>query len=473
MDDLLTLEKRVREIYESILYPLGEQVGFEFAKGWKNSPGSPTVLFLGNHSSGKSSFINYLLGIELQKSGLAPTDDGFTIITYGEKADEFDGQTVVTHRHLAFSELQKLGPAFLARLRLKTYPHDLLRAVTLIDSPGMIDAAGKAHSRGYDFASAVRHFSEQADLILFFFDPDKPGTTGETVSIFTETLVGLEYKLLIILNKVDLFSTIRDFARTYGTLCWNLSKTVRTKDMPHIFNTYIPGRTQLTRADGSIPLSDFDDSRAEVVQEIQRAPTRRSDNLISDLYQDAGKLAMHSRVFEAVARQYRNMRRRWIGIIGLELLLTVLAVWLFWSSQPAYVPWVILLTGLLLAVGLGIAARYALNGFRERAADSEFLDPIFQSVYHRDLAFQDRADLRAVWETIRNTLAIALRVIGPERPSPYALRRQLRRLDKTIEQDVLPLRRDVAQYHRQRHDLSTASDRPSTDRGANPNDGRG
>ena len=117
-----------------------------------------------------------------------------------------------------------LGPEFLAKLQYKTYPAEILRHLTLIDSPGMIDSASGSQLRGYDFRECVRRFAESADLILFFFDPDKPGTTGEAISIFTEQLVGLEHKLLIVLNKVDLFDHIRDFARMYGTLCWNLSK---------------------------------------------------------------------------------------------------------------------------------------------------------------------------------------------------------------------------------------------------------
>eukprot|EP01040_Poterioochromonas_malhamensis_P024552 gene24552-30400_t len=44
----------------------------------------PFVLLLGNHSSGKSSFINYILNRKVQQTGVAPTDDCFTIICPGE-----------------------------------------------------------------------------------------------------------------------------------------------------------------------------------------------------------------------------------------------------------------------------------------------------------------------------------------------------------------------------------------------------
>lgn len=67
-------------------------------------------------------------------------------------------------------------------------------------------------------------FAERADVILLFFDNEKPGTTGETMSILTNALRGMDNKLFIILNKVDQFDKIHDFARVYGSLCWNLSK---------------------------------------------------------------------------------------------------------------------------------------------------------------------------------------------------------------------------------------------------------
>jgi len=69
---------------------------------------------------------------------------------------------------------------------------------------------------------------------------DKPGTTGETLSILTTALVGLDHKLYIILNKADQFEKIHDFARAYGSLCWNLSKVIPRKDLPRIHTMCVP-----------------------------------------------------------------------------------------------------------------------------------------------------------------------------------------------------------------------------------------
>jgi hypothetical protein len=57
------------------------------------------------------------------------------------------------------------------------------------------------------------------------------GTTGESLRVFTEALGGVDHKLLLVMNKIDTLKTTVDLARTFGTLCWNLSKVITTKDM--------------------------------------------------------------------------------------------------------------------------------------------------------------------------------------------------------------------------------------------------
>jgi hypothetical protein len=58
----------------------------------------PAVLLVGNHSSGKSSFINHVLGRQIQKAGVAPTDDAFTIIAPGPEDRDQDGPALYVSR---------------------------------------------------------------------------------------------------------------------------------------------------------------------------------------------------------------------------------------------------------------------------------------------------------------------------------------------------------------------------------------
>ncbi len=51
--------------------------------------------WIGNHSSGKSSFINYVLQRKIQVTGVAPTDDCFTIIVPGPADVDRDGPAFV------------------------------------------------------------------------------------------------------------------------------------------------------------------------------------------------------------------------------------------------------------------------------------------------------------------------------------------------------------------------------------------
>lgn len=55
----------------------------------------PFVFLLGNHSSGKSSFINYVLKRKVQVAGVAPTDDNFTIIAPGRSDQDRDGPALI------------------------------------------------------------------------------------------------------------------------------------------------------------------------------------------------------------------------------------------------------------------------------------------------------------------------------------------------------------------------------------------
>ncbi len=441
------LEDRAAEFHERLLQPLAERLMFEASRPFRAAHGTPVILFLGNHSSGKSSFINYLLGQPVQATGLAPTDDGFTILMEGAQQATADGPTVASHPRLPLGDLSHLGPAFVSKLRLKTLVHDLLRSVTLVDSPGMIDAVGAANTRGYDFPAAVRLFAERADLILFFFDPDKPGTTAESVFVLTQTLAGLGYKLLLVLNKVDQFASFRDFARTYGTLCWNLAKAIPTKDIPHIATCYVPlvGKPALART-GGLPLADFDASRAEILAEIRRTPGRRADNIVTDLLQRARELRVHARVCQALSVDYRRLRLQWLGALALTTLLGGVAVWLA-LPQPA---WTTRLLVMVIAAGAVGAAwglgRWQAQRFARRSLDLAVLDQAFQRACERELSLQNRADLLADWAAVRERTARAVRLVGPSRlGGGFGLGRHVARLERALEQDIPALRRDFGE----------------------------
>jgi|GEM_PF-308057 len=424
-----------RDTYEGFLDPLGKRFAFQRAPTAGEHRGDPMVLILGNHSSGKSTFINYMLEDEIQRTGLAPIDDGFTILSYGSD-DEKDGPALVTNPELPFSDLERFGPKLISHLRLKTRGKEFLRDLAIVDTPGMIDAADAHLGRGYDFVNAVRWFVERADVVLVFFDPDKPGTTGETLKVFTSALLDIDHKLLIVLNKMDQFRTLRDFARAYGALCWNLSKVIPRKDLPMIYTTYVPVEGA---SEPALPLADFADARQEVVTEIRRAPARRVDNILTRLHEHSRRLRMEAKVCSAATRKVRSVRRQFLTLCAAAVLIGVAGAALTHQlGAEWYVHLFMILGGMLVGAGLYLFGRY-----QSRATGKDLLSGlsgVFESVYHNDLILSGAADdLRAVWRSVQDRAVQALETLGFEAIKPLS-RGEERRLDEIIEKDIPALR---------------------------------
>ncbi|RLO00892.1 hypothetical protein DYB28_013671, partial [Aphanomyces astaci] len=300
----------------------------------------PMVLVLGNHSSGKSTFINHMLDQDVQKTGRAPTDCMFTVLMGGKRAERLDGHALSRDNKFGFQDIKGLfGADFVSQVELRVLEECTLLDSTgmmIIDSPGMIDPPGSTTQsrgrtdmdRGYDFKKVVRWLAgtpliyhvasvashnehvnheaqlipytfiiiiERADLILVMFDPDKPGTTFESLDVLTTSLNHVNSKVRLILNKVDDFKTVHDFARAYGALCWNLSK-----DMPFIYTMYVPVRgggslAQMSNNSEEAMLSsllhtEFDGTRGEILREVQRAPDLATDNLLTSFKSLCAKL---------------------------------------------------------------------------------------------------------------------------------------------------------------------------------------
>ena len=438
------LSAEIQRIYEDAVDPVAARFVFERRPPIGEIQGPPTVLLLGNHSSGKSTFINHLLGQEIQRTGLAPTDDSFTILTHAPAEDVRDGEAVTSNPDLPYSGLRSFGPELLSHLQMKVRPIPFLQRITLIDSPGMIDTPGLAggkedrYGRGYDFGGVVRWFVDHSDVVLVFFDPDKPGTTGETLEVFTDALRGSEHKLLIVLHKVDQCENVRDFARAYGALCWNLAKVIPRKDLPNIYTTYVP-------VDGGAKgpaRPDFDKGTEELIEEVLRAPARRGDNALTRLSSHLERLRIHA----SVASEARRERRRKAVQLGATLAVVALlgiatsaaALWLE-ASWKVY-GLLGLATVLAVAVGLPIA-KAALR--REEGRILRGLDGIFERIHAHELLERERAeDLWAHWRAVAPRLRKGIETLG-FRAYPVLRASEKRRLDRALRDEVPGLRSEM------------------------------
>ncbi len=438
-----SLEARSSRLYGRFR-PVAAQFGYRFTRPAVAVSGRPNVVFLGNHSSGKSTFINHLLdGAPVQDTGVAPTDDGFTVLLHGSPECDVYGPAALSRLPAEFSGLAALGATFLQRLRVRIRSCEVLRRVNLIDSPGMVDSARGAARRDYDFLAAVRHVAEISDLVLFLFDPDKPGTTGETVEALSHCLAGMEFKLRILLNKCDTFDSMYDFARAYGALCWNLAHVLRTKDLPTVYTTYLPVRE--ARAEARVDVSDFDRHRGAVTAQIQQATQRRADNVLAAVQGDFERLAMQVAMIAAVRRRLLALQVRLVlGVLAGAVLAGTAGALLLrralpWVPEATLWHWRRLLAALaagILALLAGwMAAAVSRRAYRrERVRRLDALDEVFEEEYAEALAPGNRSDLWQQWQTIREGVRVVLASLDRRLPAfPWWTQRRLRRvLSKTL-----------------------------------------
>ena len=317
-------------LQDELLIPIDKRMpGRPFEYDMHSFPFTPMVLVIGNHSSGKSTFINKLLGKEVQDTGVAPTDDGFTILERRTTSETEDGPTVLgCPENRPYAELLRFGQIFAGVLRRKRLvlpqTSQMPFKLQIVDTPGMIDlpvndtSMSEAKGRGYNFVEVVRWWAKRADLILLLFDPDKPGTTGETLDVLTKALSGLNHKFLVVLNKVDKLDNSVDFARAYGALGWALSKVIKRKDIPPIYTMFNEGM-EAPAGHESLPLEKFVKKRAEVIKEVLRVRERHNDNIITSLEETLRQMQMTAHIVDSI--RWKARQNYWKVLVSVILSL--------------------------------------------------------------------------------------------------------------------------------------------------------
>lgn len=116
-----TVTSALKELYREKLLPLEEHYRF----GTFHSPaledadfdGKPMVLVAGQYSTGKTSFIQYLLEQEVPGSrvGPEPTTDCFVAVMHGDTEGTVPGNALVVDPDKPFRKLNPFGNTFLNR----------------------------------------------------------------------------------------------------------------------------------------------------------------------------------------------------------------------------------------------------------------------------------------------------------------------------------------------------------------------
>jgi len=150
------------------------------------------LVVVGEFNAGKSALINALLGARVLTEGVTPTTAEIHLVTHGDRAAAREREDGV---------------------RLVQAPAELLRQLTIVDTPGT-NALERRHE------AITEEFVPRSDLVLFVTSADRPFSESERG--FLERIRRWGKKVVLVVNKVDILepgdavAEVERYVRTHG-----------------------------------------------------------------------------------------------------------------------------------------------------------------------------------------------------------------------------------------------------------------
>ncbi|XP_023326984.1 uncharacterized protein LOC111700336 [Eurytemora carolleeae] len=213
----------------------------------------------GNHSAGKSSFINWYIEEHVQRTGVAIETQGFSFITSGRR--EMPGVVDYLSTEISTSKQKK-------------FP-----LVTFVDSPGLVDGD---MSYPFDVNESILWLAELCDMVFVFFDPIGQALCKRTLNIVEKISEKHSERMRFYLSKADEAGHESDRQRVMMQIVQELCKRPglnRTGfDMPTI---YIPNPTKPNRCVNQIE---------EVCRDIEKTINQTIQNTLNTLEKDCERI---------------------------------------------------------------------------------------------------------------------------------------------------------------------------------------
>jgi len=183
------------------------------------------LVVAGEFNSGKSTFINALLGARLLEEGVTPTTTRIHVLAHGPEVLKQVGDDGIQHIEA---------------------PAELLREVHIVDTPGT-NALAREHE------AITQRYIPRSDLVLFVTSADRAFTESERA--FIEQIRQWGKKLVFVINKIDILRTAEDVAEIERFIIENAQRLLGFT--PEVFSVSAGQALQAKlSADGRGPLLD-------------------------------------------------------------------------------------------------------------------------------------------------------------------------------------------------------------------------
>lgn len=160
---------------------------------------------MGEFNSGKSTFINALLGQKYLKDGVVPTTNEITFLRYSEISDEQQR----CQRHPDGQYICYL-------------PAPILKDMIIVDTPGT-NVILQRQQR------LTEEFVPRADLLLFVISADRPLTESEVA--FLRYTQQWKKKVVFVLNKSDIYQNSTELDEAIAFIKENTKKLLNTEEV--------------------------------------------------------------------------------------------------------------------------------------------------------------------------------------------------------------------------------------------------
>merc|ERR1719411_128569 len=273
-----------------------------------------TIMLIGNHSAGKSSFINWYIEEHVQKTGVAIETQGFALVTSGKRRETLTGNATL-HLYPHFKPLQAMpGVVDYLSTEISTSKQKKFPLVTFVDSPGLVDGD---MCYPFDVNEAILWLSELCDMVFVFFDPIGQALCKRTLNIVENISEKHPERMRFYLSKADEAGHESDRQRVMMQIVQELCKRPGLNktgfDMPTI---YVPNPNKQVRCVNQIE---------EVCKDVEKTINQTIQNTLNSLEKDCDSI--ETLVDEAINKDNRTRSsnlRAWLKGGCLYLLAMVL-----------------------------------------------------------------------------------------------------------------------------------------------------
>jgi len=282
-----------------------------------------TIMLIGNHSAGKSSFINWYIEEHVQRTGVAIETQGFSFVTSGRRRESLTGNATL-HLYPHFKPLQAMpGVVDYLSTEISTSKQKKFPLVTFVDSPGLVDGD---MCYPFDVNESILWLADLCDMVFVFFDPIGQALCKRTLNIVERISERHPERMRFYLSKADEAGHESDRQRVMMQIVQELCKRPglnRTGfDMPTI---YVPNPNKPVRCVNQID---------EVCKDIEKTIQQTIQNTLNSLEKDCDQIG--TLVDEAIVRdnkaRHANMKAYlkggflYLAVVSLPLALVLTLV---------------------------------------------------------------------------------------------------------------------------------------------------